>query len=43
MSRASIPTIPFVLPAYKKMDHHLVKVSKGVTYGPVLRHAALAG
>jgi len=43
MSRASIPTIPFVLPAYEKMDRHLLRVSKGATYGPALRHAALAG
>jgi hypothetical protein len=43
MSRASIPTIPFVLPAYEKMDRHLVKVSKGATYSPALRRAALAG
>jgi hypothetical protein len=43
MSRASIPTIPFVLLAYEKMDRHLVKVSKGATYGPALQRAALAG
>jgi hypothetical protein len=43
MSWASIPTIPFVLPACEKMDRHLVKVSKGATYGLALRCAALAG
>jgi hypothetical protein len=43
MSRGSIPIIPFVLLAYEKMDRHLVKVSKGATYGPAVRRAALAG
>jgi hypothetical protein len=45
MSKASTPTISFVLPMYKLMDGHLQTLAYSIddTLPPVLQDAALAG
>lgn len=43
MSQSKIPTIPFVLPLYHKMEHHLIAISTSHDRSYKIRHAAEMG
>ena len=43
MSHSKVPTIPFVLPLYQKMEHHLKAVSFSLEHSFKVQHAAEKG